>query len=294
MIVSNIALIGRANVGKSTLMNTLVGEKIAIVSDKPQTTRGKITGIYTDAERQIVFFDTPGIHNPKNKLGGHMIKAATETLTDVDAALLVVEPKMPGSTEIKLCERLKASKIPTLLIINKIDLVPKDSILSVIAAYSPLLKFDSIIPVSAKNIDGVDIVFSAIKEYGTESDPLFPDDIATTMTMRELASEIIREKFLIHLRDEIPHGIAVEIVKFKSTETTKGEPISEISADIICEKKAHKAIIIGKNGNMLKMCVSEARIELEEMFGEKVFLECFVKVREKWRDDESMITNLGF
>ena len=294
MIISNIALVGRANVGKSTLMNALVGEKIAIVSNKPQTTRGRITGIYTDSERQIIFYDTPGIHNPRNKLGGHMIKAATETLNDVDAALLVVEPKKPGKSEIKLCEKLKSSKISTILIINKIDLVSKDSILSVISDYSQVLHFDAVIPISAKNNDGVDLVFSEIKKYGTESDPIFPDDISTTMTMRELTSEMIREKFLIHLRDEIPHGIAVDIVDFKETETTKGEPISEISADIICERKAHKAIIIGKNGEMLKLCVSEARRDLENMFGEKVFLKCFVKVREDWRDDENMITNLGF
>ena len=294
MIISNIALIGRANVGKSTLLNALVGEKIAIVSNKPQTTRGRITGIYTDSERQIVFYDTPGLHNPKNKLGGHMIKAATEALNDVDAALLVVEPRLPGSTEIKLCERLKSGKLPSILIINKIDLVQKDSLLSVISAYSDLFAFDSVIPISAKNGDGIDLVFSEIKKYGTESDPLFPDDIATTMTMRELASEMIREKFLIHLRDEIPHGIAVDIVDFKSTETTKGEPISEINADIICERKAHKAIIIGKDGEMLKLCVSEARRDIEDIFGEKVFLKCFVKVREDWRDDENIITNLGF
>ncbi|MBQ6051832.1 MAG: GTPase Era [Clostridia bacterium] len=294
MIISSIALVGRANVGKSTLMNALVGEKIAIVSNKPQTTRGRITGIYTDNSRQIVFYDTPGIHEPKNKLGGHMVKAATGTLNDVDAVILVVEPRKPGKTEIKLCERLKGIDIPTLLVINKIDTVDKDAILSVISSYSVLMDFDSVIPVSAKTGDGVDLVLSEIKKYGEDGDPLFPDDIATTMTMRELASEIIREKFLLNLRDEIPHGIAVDIVEFKSQETTKGEPISEISADIICERNAHKSIIIGKNGEMLKKCVSAARIDMERLFDEKVFLKCFVKVRENWRDDDKILNDLGF
>jgi GTP-binding protein Era len=294
MIISHIALIGRANVGKSTLMNALIGEKIAIVSDKPQTTRGRITGIFTDSERQIIFYDTPGIHTPKNKLDGHMIKAATGALEDVDAVLLVVEPRNPGKSEINICERIKNMSIPAILIINKIDTVEKDALFSVISRYSDLMQFDSVIPISAKTGDGVDIVFNEIKQYGIEGEQIFPDDIATSMTMRELASEIIREKFLLNLRDEIPHGIAVDIVEFKSAKTNSGEPISNISVDIICEKSAHKAIIIGKNGDMLKRCVSAARQDLEEMFGEKVFLQCFVKVRENWRDDDSILNNLGF
>ena len=294
MIITNIALLGRANVGKSTLMNALVGEKVAIVSDKPQTTRGRVTGIYTDAERQLIFLDTPGLHTPKNKLGGHMIKAATSTLNDADVVLLVVESRKPGKTEIQLCEKLKAMNIPTILIINKIDLIEKKLILEIIAAYSAMMNFVSVIPISAKTGDGIDLVFSEIKKYGQEGDQIFPEDIATTMTMRELASEIIREKFLRNLRDEIPHGIAVEIIEFKSSETVNGEPISEITADIICERSSHKAIIIGKNGEMLKASVSLARKELEDIFGEKVFLKCFVKVRENWREDEKILKDLGF
>lgn len=294
MKISNIALLGRANVGKSTLMNALIGEKVAIVSNKPQTTRGRITGIYTDSERQIVFYDTPGLHEPKSKLGGHMIKAATGTLDDVDAVLLVVECRKPGKTEIQLCERLRTMDIPTVLVINKVDLIEKDLILKVISDYASIMDFKTIIPISAKTGDGVSLVFDELKKFGEEGDPLFPDDIATTMTMRELTSELIREKFLRNLRDEIPHGIAVEIVDFKETETKYGEPISEIAADIICERSAHKAIIIGKNGEMLKNSVTAARTELEDMFGQKVFLKCFVKVRENWRDDENMLKDLGF
>jgi len=294
MKTANIAIVGRTNVGKSTLMNALIGEKVAIVSDKPQTTRSQIIGIYNDDDYQIVFIDTPGLHDPKNKLGNHMMKATNEALDDVDAVLLVAECRMPGKTELNLIEKLKKTELPIILVLNKIDLIGRDEILSVISRYSELCEFTSIVPISARQSDGVKIVFDEIVKFAENGEPVFPDDIATNMSMRDLTSEIIREKFLNLLRDEIPHGIAVDIVAFRETQTKAGEPLCDIAVDIICEREAHKGIIIGKGGDMLKQAVSAARHDLEEMFDTKVFLQCFVKVRENWRDNEELIKSFGF
>ena len=288
-----VAIVGRANVGKSTLMNALVGEKIAIVSDKPQTTRGRVVGIYNDENAQIVFIDTPGIHQPKSKLGEHMVKAANDSVKDVDAVLLVAECRKPGKTEINICGRLKNMDVPVILVLNKVDITPKKDVAEAILEYSKVYDFASIVPISAKMNDGVQIVMDELSKFIGEGDLFYPTDIATDMDMRTLTQEIIREKFLRCLYDEIPHGIAVETVMFKDSETTKGEPISNITVNIICEREQHKGIIIGKGGETLKRAVSEARKDLEDMFGTKVFLQCFVKVREGWRDNESLIRSYG-
>lgn len=287
------AIMGRANVGKSTLMNALVGEKIAIVSDKPQTTRGRVIGIYNSDEMQIVFIDTPGIHQPKNALGKYMVKAANDAATGVDVILLVAECRGAGKTEVQLCERLKNSGTPVILVLNKVDITPKKDVAEAIIQYSNLFDFASIIPISAKTGDGVEIVMKELSTFIGDGELYYPTDIATDMDMRTLTQEIIREKFLNCLHDEIPHGIAVETVLFKDAETTKGEPIANITVNIICEREQHKGIIIGKGGQTLKNAVSLARKELEEMFGTKVFLQCFVKVREGWRDNENLIKSYG-
>lgn len=288
-----VSIIGRANVGKSTLMNALVGEKIAIVSDKPQTTRTRVRGIYNDDNVQLVFIDTPGIHVPQNKLGEYMNKAATGTIGDADIIILVAECRPAGKTEKNLITRLRGAGVPVLLVLNKVDAVPKADVAAAIADYAGLYDFDEIIPISALKGDGVSIVMDEILKRTDEGVPMFDTDIATDMPMRELVQEIIREKFLNALHDEVPHGIAVETVTFKDGETGSGEAISRIAVNIICEKEQHKGIIIGKSGQMLKRAASESRKDLEDMFGTKVYLECFVKVRENWRDNDGFIKSYG-
>ncbi|MBQ6809583.1 MAG: GTPase Era [Clostridia bacterium] len=288
-----VSIVGRANVGKSTLMNSLIGEKIAIVSDKPQTTRGRVTGIYNDDDVQLVFIDTPGIHTPKNKLGEHMIKTSAEAFSGVDVVLFVAEAKKPRTAELQIIEKLKGSSVPVILVLNKVDIIPKGEVAEAIGEYSQLYPFASIIPVSAKREDGVDIVLNEILPYIDEGELLYPTDIATDMTSRQLVEEIVREKFLNNLYDEIPHGIAIETVVYKDTETTKGEPISNININIICEKEQHKGMIIGKKGAMLKKTMSEARADIEDLLGQKIYMECHVKVRENWRDNESLIRSYG-
>ena len=284
-----VSIIGRPNAGKSTLLNALNGEKLAVVSDKPQTTRNTITGILTDQNKQIVFLDTPGIHKPKNKLGEFMVKEAKEAMTAVDMVLLVVEPGHDHDNE-NIIKSLQGVEIPVLLILNKIDCIEKEKLPEMIDKYSKYMDFAEIIPISAKYGDGVSLVMKAIEERLSEGPMYFPDDMITDQPEKQIASEIVREKALWCLDKEVPHGIAVEISSFK--ENDRG--ILEIGATIYCEKNSHKGIIIGKNGAMLKKIGSLARRDMERFFASKVFLELWVKVKEGWRDSDFMLRNFGY
>ena len=280
--------------GKSTLLNALVGEKIAIVSDKPQTTRNKIIGIYNSGDVQLVFVDTPGLHTPKNKLGEHMIKEINDANDGVDAVLFVAECRAPGKFEYDLIEKFKSMGVPVILVINKIDKVNKSDILEVIKIYSEKYSFESVVPVSALNLDGVNIIMDELLRLAAADGVLYyPDDISTVQTVRQMASEIVREKILRNMYEEIPHGVAVEPVVFKERTNKNGDNITDIVVNIICERSSHKGMIIGKNGEMLKKMASEARKELETLTGTKVYLECHVKVKENWRDNEKIISELG-
>lgn len=284
-----VSIIGRPNAGKSTLLNALNGEKLAVVSDKPQTTRNTITGIYTDKDKQVVFLDTPGLHKPKTKLGEFMMKEAESAVSSVDVVLLVIEPGHDYDNE-NIIEGLKGIDVPVILIINKIDSYEKENLLEMIAKYSGLFEFAEIIPVSAKNGDGVKLVMEAIVSRLEEGPMYFPDDMITDQPEKQIAAEIIREKALWCLDKEVPHGIAVEISSFK--ENKKG--ILEIGATIYCEKSSHKGIIIGKNGAMLKKIGSLARRDMERFFDGKIFLELWVKVKEGWRDSDFLLRNFGY
>ena len=286
-----ITIAGRPNVGKSTLTNFLVGEKIAIVSNKPQTTRNRICGIVTKDEIQYVFVDTPGFHKPRTKLGDYMVNVTRESIADVDLTILMVEPIASiGPQEEALIEQLKQKKCPVVLVINKIDTVEKDSLLEVIAAYSQATAFDAIIPVSAKTGDGVEQLLEICEKYAVESPFLFPDDITTDQPERQVMAEIIREKLLWTLDREVPHGTAVEITKF----TERDNGIIDIDATIYCEKASHKGIIIGKHGDMLKKISTMARNDCERFMGTKVFLTTWVKVKENWRDSDFLVRNYGY
>ena len=282
---------GRPNVGKSTLTNHLVGEKIAIVSNKPQTTRNRICGILTQDNTQFVFVDTPGFHKPRTKLGDYMVNAVKESIADVDLTVLVVEPiASVGAQEEALIEQLMARRVPTVLAINKIDTVEKDKLLEVIAAYSETGAFEAIIPISAKTGDGVEALLAECEKYAVEGPFLFPDDVTTDQPERQVMAEIIREKLLWNLEKEIPHGTAVEITTF--TERENG--IIDIDATIYCEKASHKGIIIGKGGEMLKKISSMARHDCEKFMGTKVYLTTWVKVKENWRDSDFLVRNFGY
>ncbi len=286
-----ITIAGRPNVGKSTLTNHLVGEKIAIVSNKPQTTRNRICGIVTNGNTQFVFVDTPGFHKPKTKLGDYMVNTVRDSIADVDMTLLVVEPiASVGAQEEALLEQLAARRVPTILVINKIDTVEKDKLLEVIAVYSQAYSFDAIIPISAKTGDGVDALMKECETYAIESPFLFPDDITTDQPERQVMAEIIREKLLWNLEKEIPHGTAVEITTF----TERDNGIIDLDATIYCEKASHKGIIIGKGGAMLKKISSQARADCEKFMGTKVYLTTWVKVKENWRDSDFMVRNFGY
>ena len=286
-----ITIAGRPNVGKSTLTNYLVGEKIAIVSNKPQTTRNRICGIVTREETQFVFVDTPGYHRSRTKLGDYMVNVARESIADVDATILVVEPVANvGGQEEDLIARIKASRSPAILAINKIDTVEKEELLAVIAAYSQAADFDAIIPISAKTGDGVDALLDICEKYAQESPFLFPDDMTTDQPERQVMAEIIREKLLWTLDKEIPHGTAVEITKFSERDSG----IIDIDATIYCEKASHKGIIIGKQGAMLKKISSMARADCEKFMGTKVYLTTWVKVKENWRDSDFLVRNFGY
>ncbi len=286
-----ITIAGRPNVGKSTLTNYLVGEKIAIVSNKPQTTRNRICGIVTRDDTQFVFVDTPGFHKPRTKLGDYMVNVTRDSIADVDMTILLVEPIASiGPQEEALIEQLKAKKCPVVLVINKIDTVEKDSLLEVIAVYSQAFQFATIIPISAKTGDGVDALLAECKKYAVESPFLFPEDITTDQPERQVMAEIIREKILWTLDREVPHGTAVEITKFSERDSG----IIDIDATIYCEKASHKGIIIGKHGDMLKKISSMARADCERFMGTKVFLTTWVKVKENWRDSDFLVRNFGY
>ena len=286
-----VTIAGRPNVGKSTLTNHLVGEKIAIVSNKPQTTRNRICGILTRDDTQFVFVDTPGFHKPRTKLGDYMVNTVKESIADVDLTVMVVEPiASVGAQEEALLEQLMARRVPTILAINKIDTVEKDKLLEVIAVYSQTGAFDAIIPISARTGDGVDALLAECEKYAVESPFLFPDDVTTDQPERQVMAEIIREKLLWNLEKEIPHGTAVEITTF----TERDNGIIDIDATIYCEKASHKGIIIGKGGEMLKKISSMARTDCEKFMGTKVYLTTWVKVKENWRDSDFMVRNFGY
>ena len=286
-----ITIAGRPNVGKSTLINALVGEKIAIVSHKPQTTRSRIYGIVNRDETQFVFLDTPGFHKPRTRLGSYMVDVVKESVADVDAVMLLVEPiANPGPQELGLIEQLKAAGIPAILVINKIDTVEKEALLEIIAVYSALYDFSAIVPISAKNREGLDVLLYECAEFAVDGPHLFPDDMITDQPERQIAAEILREKLLWCLEREVPHGTAVEIERFSERE----DGVLEVDATIYCEKASHKGIIIGKHGEMLKKISTMARVDCERFFGSKVFLQTWVKVRENWRDNARMIRNFGY
>ena len=285
-----IAIVGRPNVGKSTLLNAIIGEKIAIVSKKPQTTRNRITGVYTKAEDQYVFFDTPGLHNPRTKLGDFMVKTATQTLGGVDHAILVVEAREEvGDIEAQLISRFKADGMRAILVINKTDMVRAANIAKTIQAYSEVFDFDAVVPISAKNGKGVDIVIEECRQYLSEGEWFFSEDMITDQPERQIVAEIIREKLLRSLDEEIPHGTAVTI-----EEWNEKRGVVSIRAEIYCEKASHKGIIIGKRGALIKQIGTQARADAERMLDAKVFLDLYVRVKENWRDSDFNVTNFGY
>ena len=286
-----ITIAGRPNVGKSTLTNYLVGEKIAIVSNKPQTTRNRICGIATKGDTQYVFVDTPGFHKPKTRLGDYMVNVTKESIADVDLTILVVEPIASiGPQEEALIAQLTGKNCPVVLAINKIDTLEKEKLLEVIAIYSQATSFDAIIPISAKTGDGIDDLLKICEKYAVESPFLFPEDLTTDQPERQVMAEIIREKLLWTLEREVPHGTAVEITKFSE----RDNGIIDIDATIYCEKASHKGIIIGKHGDMLKKISSMARADCEKFMGTRVYLTTWVKVKENWRDSDFLVRNFGY
>ena len=286
-----IALVGRPNVGKSTLTNALVGEKVAIVTDKPQTTRSRIVGVVTRGETQLVLLDTPGFHKAQTRLGDYMVRVVRESVADVDAVVLVVEPTdRVGTQEELLLERIRASGAPAVLAVNKIDTVPREKLLPVIAAYAGSYDFAAVVPLSARTGEGTDLLLEELEKFAQEGEFLFPEDEYTNQTLRQMSSELIREKLLQCLDKEIPHGTAVEITAYRRRE----DGVTEIEAVIYCEKASHKGIIIGKNGAMLKKIGSRARPELEELAGGPVYLQTWVRVKENWRDSDVLVRNMGY
>lgn len=297
-----ITIIGRPNVGKSSLMNRILGQKVAIVSNKPQTTRTRIIGVYSREETQLVFIDTPGFHKPHNLLGSNMIKAVESGMSDVDVAVLVVDAapefklddnEIPPA-EKALLETVVKKKLPCILAINKIDLVKnKDDLLKIISLYSAYHNFDAVIPLSAKSSDGVDILIKELYKYTKASPHFFDDDDVTDQPEKVMVAEMIREKLLHSLDKEVPHGIAVDLERFYERDTANGEPILEVEAVIYCERDSHKGIIIGKGGSMLKKIGSMARHDIEEFFGIRASLKLWVKVKENWRNQQYFIHNFG-
>ena len=285
-----IAIVGRPNVGKSTLLNTMLGEKVAIVSSKPQTTRNRIIGIHTKGEDQYVFLDTPGIFRPKNTLGTFMVKTANSSMQDADAIILVTDTgKNITEVEKNVINYAKKTETPCVLALNKIDLYRREQIAETIAAYAALHDFAAVVPICAKNGKGVDALLEECKPFLQESEFFFPEDMVTDQSERQVAAEVIREKLLRTLDKEIPHGVAVAIEAFKD----EGSLIS-IRAEIFCEKASHKGIIVGKGGEELKRVGSYARADLEALFGTKVYLDLWVKVKENWRDSQRGITDFGY
>jgi GTP-binding protein Era len=286
-----ISVIGKPNVGKSTLLNALAGEKIAIMSNKPQTTRNTIKAVITNDECQLVLIDTPGIHKPRTKLGEFMVNIATETIKEVDVVFFLAEAtSQPENLDVSITEQLKQVKTPVFLILNKVDLINKEKLLSVIAGYSELMDFKAVIPISALKKDGLDIIIKEALKYIPEGEKFFPDDTLTDQPEKVIAAEMIREKVLLNLDDEVPHGIGVEVISFKE----RKDGLISIQATIYCEKNSHKGIIIGKQGAMLKKIGSAARFEIERLLDTKVFLELWVKVKPDWRNNDSMLRDLGY
>lgn len=286
-----ITIAGRPNVGKSTLTNYLVGEKIAIVSNKPQTTRNRICGILTKDDIQYVFVDTPGFHKPRTKLGDYMVNITKNSISNVDLTILMVEPiASVGPQEQALIEQLFAQKCPVVLVINKIDSVEKEKILEVMATYAQAGNFSAIIPICAKTGDGVDALLAECSRYAVESPFLFPEDMTTDQPERQVMAEIVREKILWCLEREIPHGTAVEVRQFSE----RDNGIIDLDVTIYCEKASHKGIIIGKNGDMLKKISSMARVDCEKFMGTRVYLTVWVKVKENWRDSDFLVRNFGY
>lgn len=289
-----IAITGRANAGKSSLTNLLVGEKISIVSEKPQTTRNRINGVLTKGDTQYVFMDTPGMHKPKTKLSEHMVKSIRQSVDDVDCAILMADvTKKISSIEQDLIRSFASHGTAVVLLLNKVDLLKdKSEILKIIQQYSELYDFEEIIPISVKNRINTDQIMPVLERFAVEGEHFFPDDIATDRTERFMCSEIVREKILRVMQEEIPHGVAVDVEKFKSR--MKGDDeIIDISVVIICEKESHKGMIIGKGGERLKQIGTMAREDMEDLLQAKVNLQCFVKVKEDWRNRERVISDLG-
>lgn len=286
-----ITICGRPNVGKSTLTNALVGEKIAIVSSKPQTTRNRISAVLNLGDTQLILMDTPGFHKPRTRLGDYMVKVVRESVADVDAVLLVVEPIANiGAQEQELIGRIKESGAPSVLVINKIDTVEKAELLRVMALYSAAHPFDAIVPISAKRGEGLDELLSELQKFAAPGPQLFPDDMISDMPEKQICAELVREKLLLCLDKEIPHGTAVEVTKFSERENG----MIDMDVTIYCEKDSHKGIIIGKKGAMLKKIGELARADIEAFMGAKVFLQTWVKVKENWRDSNAQLRNFGF
>ena len=286
-----VSVVGRPNVGKPALTNKLVGQKVAIVSSKPQTTRTRITGILNRDGTQYVFLDTPGLHRPRSRLGDYMCKVVTDTVSEVDAAVLVVEPIANiGPAEESLIAQLKQHRMPAILAINKIDTLKKEELLAVIAVYAQAHDFEAVVPISARTGEGLDELLTEIGRYAIEGPQLFPEDMVSDQPERQLAAEIVREKMLRLLDREVPHGVAVGVERWNERE----DGLIEINAVIYCEKASHKGIIIGKQGAMLKEIGRQARVDIERMLDAKVFLELWVKVKEGWRNNQYQMRNFGY
>ena len=287
-----ITICGRPNVGKSTLTNALVGEKVAIVTNKPQTTRNRICGVRTRGESQFVFVDTPGLHKARTRLGDYMVNVVKESVADVDAVMLLVEP-IPnvGAPEEQLIARIKTLRCPAVLVINKVDtLDKKEKLLEVIQTYEQAHQFQAVVPISAKTGEGVDELLDVLEGYLPQGPQLFPEDMTSDQPERQMMAEILREKLLLCLDKEIPHGTAVEITRFAE----RDDEVVEVEATIYCEKNSHKGIIIGKDGSMLKKVSTLARQDMERFMGTKVYLQTWVKVKENWRDNLNLIKDFGY
>ena len=286
-----IAIVGRPNVGKSTLTNALVGEKVAIVSSKPQTTRNRICGVVNRGDTQFVLLDTPGLHKARTRLGDYMVKVVRQSVADVDGVCLLVEPIAKiGAPEQALIDRIREEKLPAVLVINKIDTVEKPQLLEVMAVYAAAFAFDAIIPISAEKGDGLDILMEQLEKYAAEGPQLFPEGMTSDQPERQIVGEIVREKLLRNLDKEIPHGTAAEVTRFSE----RDNGIIDLDVTIYCEKASHKGIIIGKNGEMLKKISSHARQDIEKFMGTKVYMETWVKVKENWRDNVNFIRDVGY
>lgn len=284
-----VTIVGRPNVGKSSLMNRMIGEKIAIVSARPQTTRSRIMGVLSDEDSQIVFLDTPGVHNPRTRLGEYMMQSVRDALDGNDAILVILDASHVTEQDLDIARKMKDRKVPSILALNKIDLVSPDKILGITSTAADL-GYEEIIPVSAKTGDGVKELIDCLKKYLPEGPHYFPDDMLTDQPERILCAEIIREKALRHLYDEVPHGIGVEIMKME----TLSEHLTEINATIYCERDAHKRIIIGKQGSMLQTIGTEARLDIEKLLDTHVNLKLWVKIRPDWRNNLSDLKTLGY